>query len=238
VPGLDGTPVAMAAAASLSRRQPLLGIGFSGGLGVQFVEGELVALHRMGGEGPVIRSSNYFNSGASGGGLFDAQGRLVGILTFRLRGGQAHYFSMPVDWVDALRRDAAAFKPIGPLAGRSFWEQGDEAPPFLVAASLTVARQWDDLSALARRWSAADPADTGAPATLGNALEELGQFDDAEAAFAAAVAIDPDDAALWLRRGLLQVRIGRLDEARRTLARLTQLDNTLAGELAARPELQ
>jgi len=91
---------------------------------------------------------------------------------------------------------------------------------------------------MARRWSADDPRDTGAPSALGDALEQLGQFDEAESAFAAAVAIDPDDAALWLRRGLLQVQLGRLDAARQTLSRLAQLDNTLAGQLAARPELQ
>ncbi len=242
VPGLEGQPVAMASAASLVHRQPLLGIGFSGGLGVQFVEGELVSLNRIGpGEnnGSVIRSSNYFNSGASGGGLFDAQGRLVGVLTFRLRGGQAHYFSVPVDWIDALRRDPAQFVPVGPLAGTAFWERpGDTAPPFLRAASLAQSRQWAEVSALARLWGAADPRDAGAPLALGEALEQLGQLAEAESAFAAAVALDPDDATVWLRRGLLQARLGRLADARDTLARLTQLDNTLARQLAALPELQ
>jgi len=242
VPGLEGQPVAMASAASLMRRQPLLGIGFSGGLGVQFVEGELVSLNRMGpleGSGSVIRSSNYFNSGASGGGLFDAQGRLVGVLTFRLRGGQAHYFSVPVDWVDALRRDPAQFIPVGPLVGTAFWEQqGDAAPPFLRVASLALAHQWREVSALARLWSAADPGDAGAPLALGDALEQLGQLAEAESAFAAAVTLAPDDAGAWLRRGLLQARLGRLGDARQTLARLTQLDNTLARQLAALTELQ
>jgi serine protease Do len=241
VPGLEGQPVAMASATSLLHRQPLLGIGFSGGMGVQFVEGELVSLNRMGeggGGSSVIRSSNYFNSGASGGGLFDAQGRLVGVLTFRLRGGQAHYFSVPVDWIDALRRDPAQFVPVGPLPGTAFWEQGETAPPFLRAASLAQSRQWTEVSALARLWSAADPRDAGAPLALGDALEQLGQLADAESAFAEAVALDPDDATGWLRRGLLQARLGRLNEARDTLARLTQLDHTLARQLAAQPELQ
>ena len=237
VPGLDGQPVALASATSLIHKQPLLGIGYSGGLGLQFIEGELVSLHRMG-DGPVIRSSNFFTSGASGGGLFDAQGRLVGVLTFRLRGGQAHYFSIPVDWIEALRGHPSRFEPVGPLAGNAFWEQGARAPSFLRAASLAVAQQWDALTQLAQRWSADDPRDAGAPLALGDALEQLGRFDDAESAFASAVAIDPDDASLWLRRGLLQARLGRLDDARTTLARLVQLDRELAQQLAARQELQ
>ena len=238
VPGLEGQPVAMASAASLVQRQPWLGIGFSGGLGVQFVEGELVSLNRMGESGNVIRSSNYFNSGASGGGLFDAQGRLVGVLTFRLRGGQAHYFSVPVDWIDPLRSDPAHFVPVAPLAGTAFWEQGDAAPPFLRAASMAQAQQWAELQVLARHWHDDDPRDVGAPLALGDALEQLGRLADAESAYADAVALAPDDANCWLRRGLLQARLGRLNDARSTLARLTQLDHTLARQLAAAPELQ
>jgi len=241
VPGLEGQPVAMASAASLMQRQPLLGIGFSGGLGVQFVEGELVSLNRIGqgeGSGSVIRSSNYFNSGASGGGLFDAQGRLVGVLTFRLRGGQAHYFSVPADWIDPLRSDPAHFVPVAPLAGTAFWEQGDAAPPFLRAASMAQAQQWAELQVLARHWHDDDPRDVGAPLALGDALEQLGRLADAESAYADALALAPDDAHCWLRRGLLQARLGRLNDARRTLARLTQLDDTLARQLAAAPELQ
>jgi serine protease Do len=201
-----------------------------------------VSLNRMGdgmgNNGTVIRSSNYFNSGASGGGLFDAQGRLVGVLTFRLRGAQAHYFSVPADWIDALRRDPSHFVPVGQLAGKAFWEQGEAAPPFLRAASMAQAQQWAELQVLARDWHADDPRDAGAPMALGDALEQLGRLADAESAYADAVALAPDDAAGWLRRGLLQARLGRLSDARNTLARLTQLDDTLARQLAAAPELQ
>ena len=237
VPGVGGQPVALASAATLLHRQPLLGIGFSGGLGLQFIEGELVSLNRMD-DGPVIRSSNFFTSGASGGGLFDAQGRLVGVLTFRLRGGMAHYFSIPAEWIATLRRDPLNFVPVGMLGGLAFWEQESTAPPFLRAASLTVARQWDALLQLARRWSADDPRDVGAPLALGDALEQLGRLADAESAYADAAALDPDDADVWLRRGLLQARLGRLTEARATLARLVQLDAELARQLAAAPEMQ
>jgi hypothetical protein len=236
VPGLTGQPVALASASSLLHRQRLLGIGFTGGQGLQIIEGELVALHRTG-DGAVIRSNNFFSSGASGGGLFDAQGRLVGVLTFRLRGGRAHYFSVPADWIEPLR-EPSGFQPVGPLEGDAFWERGADAPVFLRAASLAVARQWEELTQLARRWGADDPRDAGAPIALGEALEQLGRIADAESALAEAVAIDPDDASTWLHRGLLQARLGRLMEARESLARLDQLDRELAHELASAPELQ
>lgn len=237
VPGLDGQPVAMASAASLQLGQPLLGLGYSGGLGLQFGQGELVSLHRFD-DGRVIRSGNFFTSGASGGGLFDAQGRLVGMLTFRLRGGQSHYFSIPADWIESLMNDASRFQPVAPLEGQAFWEMGTDAPPFLITASLAAAQQWRELSLIARQWANDDPRDVGAPLALGNALEQLGDLAEAESAFAAAVEMEPDDAFAWLRRGQLQARLGRVDAARATLARLVQLNALLAEQLAAMPQLQ
>lgn len=237
VPGLDGLPVAMASTASLQPGQPLLGLGYSGGLGLQFGQGELVSLHRFD-DSRVIRSGNFFTSGASGGGLFDAQGRLVGMLTFRLRGGQSHYFSIPADWIESLMNDPSRFQPVAPLEGQAFWEMGTDAPPFLITASLAVAQQWRELSLIARQWASDDPRDVGAPLALGNALEQLGDLVEAENAFATAVEMEPDDALAWLRRGQLQARLGRVDAARATLARLVQLNAQLAEQLASMPQLQ
>lgn len=237
VPGLDGLPVEMASVESLQPGQPLLGLGYSGGLGLQFGQGELVSLHRFD-DSRVIRSGNFFTSGASGGGLFDAQGRLVGMLTFRLRGGQSHYFSIPSDWITVLLKDTERFVPIAPLEGQTFWEMGSDAPPFLITASLAVAQQWRELSLIARQWANDDPSDAGAPLALGDALEQLGDLSQAEEAFATAVELDPDDARAWLKRGQLQARLGRVDDARASLARLSQLNIQLAGQLAALPELQ
>ena len=138
----------------------------------------------------------------------------------------------PVHHVDAAPHRVLA--AIGSQLAETRREYGHR----LRAVSLAQSRQWAEVSALARLWSAADPSDAGAPLALGEALEQLGQLADAESAFAAAVALDPDDATGWLRRGLLQARLGRLADARDTLARLTQLDNTLARQLAALPELQ
>ena len=80
----------------------------------------------------VVRSSTAFNSGASGGGLFNRADELIGILTFRGRGGTAPFFSLPVAWVGGLlgRSSFVAVAPQGPAP--SFWEkEGSEQPPFL-----------------------------------------------------------------------------------------------------------
>ncbi len=49
---------------------------------------------------PIIRFDARIGLGSSGGGLFDAQGRLIGITAF-VRGDQA--FALPVEWVKELR---------------------------------------------------------------------------------------------------------------------------------------
>jgi len=52
--------------------------------------------------GHVLQTSAAISPGSSGGGLFDAQGRLVGITTFFLSKGQNLNFALPAEWVQAL----------------------------------------------------------------------------------------------------------------------------------------
>lgn len=232
VPALDVAPVELAGAAGLAQGDAMLAIGHNFGQGIQFSEGRVVSLHRLDG-GQVIRSSNWFTSGASGGGLFDAQGRLSGILTFRLRGGPAHYYSIPAEWIASLAADAARFRPIAPLEGKTFWELGPEQQaPFLRAMALTIGRQWQGLAGFARGWAASDPNDAAAPLALAEALEEVGDFEAAESAAARVVTLSPMHAEGWWRRGRLLARLGRVADARDALDRLRPLDEVLARQLA------
>lgn len=232
VPGIEAEPAELAGAAELRQGDPLLAIGHNFGQGIQFSEGKVVALNRLDG-GQVIRSSNWFTSGASGGGLFDAQGRLAGVLTFRLRGGPAHYYSIPAEWITALAADPSRFRPVAPLDGKTFWElDADQQAPFLRAMSLGIARQWQPLASFARQWAQNDPDDAGAPLALAEALEEVGEFAGAEAAAARVVALAPADAEGWWRRGRLLARLGRSADARAVLDRLQSLDAGLARQLA------
>ena len=103
-------------------------------------DGVVMDLHRHQG-GNVIQSSTGFISGASGGGLFDARGALAGILTFRLRGGDAHYFAAPVAWLEPLLQDESRYVPVAPLPrALTYWELAADAQPrFLRAAMAALA---------------------------------------------------------------------------------------------------
>ncbi|HSW06989.1 S1 family peptidase [Aquabacterium sp.] len=161
VPGIQARAVPLGQGAELTVGQPLTAHGFTGGTVMQHSAGEVVALHRHDGA-QVIQASNRFSSGASGGGLFDDQGRLVGILTFRLRGGAAHYFAAPVEWVRQLLETTTPeqFRPIKPFETEqlAYWQQPTNAQPqFLKAAVLQRDSRCADPATETRA------ADTGEP---------------------------------------------------------------------------
>ncbi len=145
VPGLRGQVVRMAPTAGLGVGQGVTALGFTGGMGMQNSTGEVVALHRHDGS-RVIQTNNWFSSGASGGGLFDDDARLIGILTFRLRGGEAHYFAAPADWLREMLDQPGRFpfQAVAPLSrdGLPFWQQRwTEQPQFLRALECSMTAE-------------------------------------------------------------------------------------------------
>lgn len=233
VPRLDGadTIVPIAPAGALKPGEGVLAVGYTGGASLQVSDGQVVALHRHDGS-HIVQSTNWFSSGASGGGLFDAAGRLVGILTFRLRGGAAHYFAAPADWLLGRIDDAGRYAAIGPLEGRSFWEEVPDAQPmFLQAAALEQRRQWPGLAELAERWARDDADDPEAPYVLGLAYDAQGDTQASIAALKRSIELDPGHARAWARLAMLYKREGRLADARDALARLDALDGDQARTL-------
>lgn len=236
VPGLPNMPVSLGNASALRVGDRVLALGFTGGFGLRRSPGHVVALHPLDGA-PVIQSSNLFNSGASGGGLFDEQGRLVGVLTFRMRGGEAHYYSAPVEWLAPALAGGARFEPVAPLppGALTFWQRAPESQPaFLRAARLAQGQQWQELFELASRWTRDAASDPTSWYSLGLAAEGLGRQPEALNSYERTVSVDPRHARGWLRLGLLSARLGFMHKARQSLAALNSLDGELAQQLAAR----
>jgi serine protease Do len=205
VPGLVSPAVPMGSAAQLVVGQQVAALGFTGGAMMQRSLGDVLALHRHDGAS-VIQSSTWFSSGASGGGLFDGQGALVGVLTFRLRGGAAHWFAAPVEWVrqmldDPQRTPAAPVQPLD-AARTPYWQRPTPAQPrFLRAAVILRDRAWTDLVQLCREWLDHDAADAEPWRLLGTAFEQLDRLGDARDALQCALRLAPSHVALntqWL----------------------------------------
>ena len=199
VPGLRASVVTIGRADRLALGQTVSALGYTGGVGIQHSEGEVIALHRFDG-GRVIQSSTWFSSGASGGGLFDADLRLVGILTFRLRGGEVHSFAAPAEWLqgmlDAAPAPADAQAQRDPSRKLAYWQRpAEDRPWFLRAAVLERDDRWADLASLASDWTIADAADPEPWGLMGLALARMNRPAEARRAMGCARAIDPEFAA-------------------------------------------
>lgn len=98
VSGLSAPGVNVRLAATLAVGERVYSIGSPEGLELTMSDGLISGLRDLNGE-PVIQTTAAISHGSSGGGLFDAQGRLVGITTFMFAEGQSLNFALPVDSV-------------------------------------------------------------------------------------------------------------------------------------------
>lgn len=150
---LTGPRARTDAAQALQVGDEVVAIGFGGG-GRSLSTGRVTALHPYR-NGRVIQTTAAFRPGASGGGLFDRHGNLVGITTFFKRNGaRSAYFAIPVEWLDGL----AVSTPATTAASSPFWTlaQGDQ-PLFLQVATYEADGKWSEMEAAARQWTLEEP---------------------------------------------------------------------------------
>lgn len=213
--------------------QPVIAVGYVGGTAPRVSGGEVRALYQYDG-GRVIQSTAWFNSGASGGGLFDRDGNLIGIIAFRHQGGEDYYFALPVDWIYRRSLDLKQAREVTPLGqGLAFWQEpGHRQPYFLKAAALEATHDWPALRELARRWTSVETKNSDAWLSLGQAYAHLGDFERAIAAYGKAIQSDLECSEAWFSLGLAYAAQGqtqRVDEVQRVL---TALNEDLAARLS------
>ena len=181
IPGLSMRPVEVGASRDLKVGDKVYAVGFNGGRRLTYEEGEVSELFSFDGA-MVIRTTAAFSQGASGGGLFDSAGRLVGILTFFRVSGDVAYFAVPVEWVGNVAQLSAA--DIQPLEGMPFWSMSlERQPAFLQAGALEADGRWQELVRVARGWTESDPQDGQAWYMLGKAATKTGDQPTADFAF-------------------------------------------------------
>ena len=129
-PGIPFPVANLGRTEQLTIGQPLYFYGYPRAVGISFSEGQVRALHPFEG-GRIIETSANFTSGASGGGIFSANGKLMGLATFLAPGQAGRYYAIPSDWIPAL--SALETHKIEPLQGLSFWEDSALWPAFLRA---------------------------------------------------------------------------------------------------------
>ena len=101
VKGLKAPAVSLRASSTVAVGERVYAIGAPEGLEMTFSDG-LVSGFRSYKQSRVIQTTAAISHGSSGGGLFDTQGRLVGITTFSLEDGQQLNFALPSDTLSQL----------------------------------------------------------------------------------------------------------------------------------------
>jgi serine protease Do len=144
VRNFNAPAVELATTSSLRVGQRVYAIGNPRGLELSLSDGLISGLRRADDDKTVelIQTTAPISPGSSGGGLFDAQGRLVGITTAIRKDSQNLNFAMPGDWireVPARARDALAKRHSGDT------KQAPAGQPVPRKGSYYVGQTWSYL---------------------------------------------------------------------------------------------
>ena len=131
----------------------------------------------------IIQSSASFMLGASGGGLFNYQGELIGITTFKTPGRSAFYYSMPVEIIEEMIVNG---KEISVTAApeSAFWDTPEENQPyFMQVVSALNKKDWSKLMIISEDWVKSEPNADESNFHLGLANYHQNNEDDANKLF-------------------------------------------------------
>jgi hypothetical protein len=232
VPGLQGKVDIVAKGSEPRVGDAVAAIGYTGGTGRSLHVGRVRGLHVFEGA-RIVQSDAAFTSGASGGGLFDRDGRLVGLLTFRSRESPSGFYALPVQWIlDRLPADNQ-WTDIHPLPDAApFWQRDIVTQPyFMRAASLGAQQRWPELIELTATWAKADPQDAEPFRLRGSALQALDLGESAVHAFNEALRLEPDNALSWYGLALAYASIGEAVASAQAESVTFNLDRDLATAL-------
>ncbi|TRZ48819.1 tetratricopeptide repeat protein [bacterium] len=199
--GITGKPAQLGKAVGLKVGDAVYAVGAPKGLELSLSDGIVAQLR--GGPPPFIQTTAAISPGSSGGGLFDGEGRLVGLTTLYIEGGQSLNFAMPVEWIGEI-------KP----GRKTVAKDHTQATGWLKRSiALSEAKDWQGLLDWCRKWTKSEPKRGSAWHSLGRASSNLERYDDAIEAYRQALRIDPEDADAWALLGNAYRDFNRYNDA-------------------------
>jgi len=198
--GITGKPAQLGKATGLKVGVPVYAVGAPMGLELSLSDGIVAQLR--GGPPPFIQTTAAISPGSSGGGLFDGEGRLVGLTTLYLAGGQSLNFAMPVEWIGEIKPGR---KPATEGHNQTEWWKR--------AIALARMKDWQGMLDWCRKWTKSEPEDADAWFNLGVAYVDLNRYNDAIEAYRKALRIDPEDANAWYSLGVAYTLLNRYNDA-------------------------
>ena len=109
VQGLDVAAARIGDANAVRVGQRVYAVGAPEGFELTFSEGLVSGLRDTAG-GRYIQTTAPISEGSSGGGLFDSEGRLIGITAFIFSAGQNLNFAAPAEWAVNLAKQASGVR--------------------------------------------------------------------------------------------------------------------------------
>ena len=223
-------PVKLGKSTTLKRGQDVAGIGHSNGVPAPVTStGTVKGLYADNGAN-VIRTNAKFLLGASGSGLFDMDGNLVGINTFKTTGkGGSIHFALPVEWLEILDQQPAS--TVFPVTGKALWEEDEDKKPFYMQAAVPESRfDWPKLAQVAEKWTQAEPKSSEAWLALGLGLENTGKLELADTAYKQAINLEPSNFDAFIQLGSMAKNRGDSAEVHRIQLALAKLSEDAAAE--------
>ncbi|MDX1914149.1 MAG: trypsin-like peptidase domain-containing protein [Methylophilus sp.] len=223
-------PAKIGSSNTLKREQEVVGFGHSNGSPAPLTSNGVIKGLYDDNLGKVMRTTAKFAMGASGSGLFDMEGNLIGINTFKTAGKRGSImFALPIEWLDSL--DKQTNISTFPITGKALWEEDEDKKPYYMQAAVPESREdWPSLALVAEKWTIAEPKSVEAWYALGLALENMDKLALAEKAYRQATLLDDSHFDALVHLGFIAKTKGDSAEMHRIQIALANIDQALASE--------
>jgi len=151
---------------------------------------------------PMIQTTAAISSGSSGGGLFDVRGRLVGITSFKIVGGDSLNFAAPAAWISLLPKISSS-----QIASFASDKKNEEA------RKLLLQKKTNEAILFCKDWINESPDNAQPYYWLGLAYQSINNNLAAVDAFKKVVSIDPDNSRAWILMGNAFSGLGKHEQA-------------------------
>lgn len=228
---LDLNAVELGDSENLKYEQPIFSIGFPGGPPKpQTTTGKIKALYPHD-DSQVVRTDASFVMGASGSPVFDADGKLIAISTFKSPGHGAYFYNMPVKWIKALLNAPETISLKTDIS--PFWDAVEKDRPFFMRVVLPYQNdKWDELKVVTDEWITKEPTNPEANFYAGVVEEHIGDMSKANQYFKQVLTLHPQHSATLIELGLMANRAGKAEEVEKTRVALKAIDEDLDAEFS------
>ncbi|BCT66458.1 tetratricopeptide repeat-containing serine protease family protein [Nitrosospira sp. NRS527] len=203
---MQAVPIVLGTAKKLRTGQRVYAIGTQGareGREPILSEGVISSLRPYQGS-QYIEISVLVSPASSGGGLFDDQGRLIGILSRQFVEGQHLTFALPVDWISELAKEEPTSSAPAKNNGINWLSH---------ALALEKKADWHGLLKLSRQEVKRNPANAAAWFSVGTAFANLKQYNQAIQAYREAIHNETEYGDAWHSLGVAYANLKEYDNA-------------------------